>query len=701
MNTQDRESQIPNYGYVPHDVLHGVASLSSPSEDLPCPAEHTGVQAPPLQFMGSTNDAQLCQQVTQIILSGSNFDQTLAQVAAVLGAGFQVDSCFIAMKDEQAALQSAYWSLGHHSVFSNNAAVLLEQPTVQLLLSGSTHTIVLDTQANSTYPGLASIEAQAFLGIAIQNQQHIDGVIVLMRSQPHIWRDSEIEGVQSISNQIALASAQVQLQQTQQKQSKYRAVVNQLTLAIRNSVGLHQILKQAVSGIAEALQVDRGLILRLKYWDSPFKEHLLEQPPKAKATVVCEWFPNQTFAETESAHQTTNDVAGSDLETESASWFNHSFWVAECCLCQQLLTDSSNMIVLNSKQDLASDNHDRVAAVFDLDAMPALLLMPLESQNTTLGFLALQHCQSRIWQPEELELVELVSAQISTAIIQTETLRQVQALVDKRTVQLRQSLELQAKLYEKTRQQIDQLRQLNRLKDEFIDTISHELRTPLTSMTLAIRMLRQTGISAQKGVKYLDILEEQCAQEISLINDLLALQELESRQVAIQLEDVDFTALAKSFAQSFQHRWESKGLNLKLEIPEQPITLKTDVTSLKSILNELLTNAGKYSDPRSVVYFRVTRQVEATIEQVVVAISNTGQGIAPEELPYIFEKFRRGQGATQNAIQGTGLGLALVKSLVQHLNGTIAATSCPFNSQQTFETCFTLTLPLQFDGLKP
>jgi signal transduction histidine kinase len=333
--------------------------------------------------------------------------------------------------------------------------------------------------------------------------------------------------------------------------------------------------------------------------------------------------------------------------------------------------------------------------------MPALLLIPLESQNTTLGFLALQHSQPRVWQPEELELVELVSAQISTAIIQTETLRQVQALVDKRTVQLRQSLELQSKLYEKTRQQIDQLRQLNRLKDEFIDTISHELRTPLTSMTMAIRMLRETGLSAQKGVKYLDILEEQCAQEISLINDLLALQELESRQVAIQLEDVDLTSLVRNFAQSFQHRWESKGLNLKLEMPEQPITLKTDLTSLKSILNELLTNAGKYSAPRSLVHLRMNCQVKQPIEQVVVAISNTGQGIAPEEIPYIFEKFRRGQGATQNAIQGTGLGLALVKSLVQHLNGTIEATSSQFNAQSTCETCFTLTLPLQFDGLKP
>jgi len=91
--------------------------------------------------------------------------------------------------------------------------------------------------------------------------------------------------------------------------------------------------------------------------------------------------------------------------------------------------------------------------------------------------------------------VQLVSAQVSTAIIQTETLRQVQSLVEQRTVELRE-MSVQAKLYDRTRTQLEQLRHLNQAKDEFLSTVSHELRTPLTSMTLAIRMLRQVASPA-------------------------------------------------------------------------------------------------------------------------------------------------------------------------------------------------------------
>jgi signal transduction histidine kinase len=111
---------------------------------------------------------------------------------------------------------------------------------------------------------------------------------------------------------------------------------------------------------------------------------------------------------------------------------------------------------------------------------------------------------------------------VSATIIQNQTLRQVQSLVEDRTAQLQRSLEVQAKLYEKTRQQIDQLQQLNQLKEEFMSSMSHELRTPLTTMSLAIRMLRQPELPLERREKYLEILEQECNKEIDLINDLLS-----------------------------------------------------------------------------------------------------------------------------------------------------------------------------------
>jgi signal transduction histidine kinase len=181
-----------------------------------------------------------------------------------------------------------------------------------------------------------------------------------------------------------------------------------------------------------------------------------------------------------------------------------------------------------------------------------------------------------------------------------------------------------------------------------------------------------------------------------LINDLLKLQQLESNQATLKLETIDVKFKIRELAQLFEQEWADKGLAIQLDIPKAPLQLQTDIESFERILQELLTNAGKYSNPDTTVVLKVSHQVEQQVERIVLSLTNTGSGIAPEDMTYIFDKFRRGQGVTQRAIQGTGLGLALVKCLVQHLNGSIDATSSAINNSSAYETCFTLTLPQSF-----
>lgn len=286
-----------------------------------------------------------------------------------------------------------------------------------------------------------------------------------------------------------------------------------------------------------------------------------------------------------------------------------------------------------------------------------------------------------------------VSAAPATVAPTPQTLRQFQVLVAERTAQLELSLKVQAKLYEQTRRQVEELRHLNELKDEFLSTISHELRTPLTSMCLAIRMLRQPGISADRQQKYLEILESQCQQEIHLINDLLALQELEQQTVETQHQALDLQELMEQVTARFESQWSHKHLTLNLEIAPEATSLETEPESIKRILAELLTNAGKFSDADSQVKIAVQPYHGEGIEGVQVAIANQGMGIGEHELDEIFHKFRRGTGVTERAIAGTGLGLALVKALVEQLGGTITVNSEPINSGSSWETCFTLILP--------
>jgi signal transduction histidine kinase len=510
---------------------------------------------------------------------------------------------------------------------------------------------------------------------ATRFQNQINGMICLMRSQPHPWTDLDTATLTNMADRVATAIFQVLLQQRVSKQAQYQSLLRQVAIALQNSVDLPQTLQLALNQTAQVIGVEQAFILRLKYWKPLQNVRTFKGVPKARVVIDCEWYGEGLAKPPEHADDP----------------LSQSFWVSECSLCQAAIQGTEKSLIFSAKSEFPYPTEEAgIASMFNPEEMPALMLVPLESKNRLLGFIALQQREPRVWQPEEVELVELVSAQISSAIIQTETLRQVESLVEERTAQLQQSLELQAKLYDITRKQIDKLREMNRRMDEFLSTLSHELRTPLTSMMLAIRMLQRADLTPERRQQYLDILEQQCAQETNLINDLLALQELETKQVVLQLERVELQHVIRDASKPFQQHWASKGLQLETKMPERSLFFSTDLRSLNQILAELLKNAGKYSDPNSTVFLKVTPQPG---QQVQIAVCNIGMGILENEMPHIFEKFRRCQGMTDQAVPGTGLGLALVKSLVQHLNGTITASSVPIADGQSYETCFTVTLP--------
>jgi signal transduction histidine kinase len=496
------------------------------------------------------------------------------------------------------------------------------------------------------------------------------------------------------------ASLTQTLQHQVERQAKYQALIRRVTMAIQNSTELSEILKIAAEGTAQVLNADQGMVLRMKFWDPRHSVRSSERIPKARVIIDAKWSRVPVAEEIATPEETI--AAGRNGVIPG-----QSFWIADCGICQHAMTGGSQPLIFNHAaqfdEKLATPIGEKlanqaVAPILVPTVMPSLLMVPLESKSKVLGFLTVQHSQPHVWRLEEIELVELLAAQLSSAVLQTETLRQVESLVEERTAQLQQSLELQAKLYEITRKQIEKLREMNQRMDEFLSTLSHELRTPLTSMMMAIRMLREASLPQDKRDRYLAILEQQCAQETSLVNDLLALQELETKQVAMQVQQVNLRHMLEDLSLSFDQRWAMKGLSLDIALPEESPILATDAASVQRILLELLTNAGKYADPSSVIGIQVK---QPDTQQVTVTITNIGPGIVAEELPFIFDKFRRCQGMTQQAVPGTGLGLALVKSLLQHLNGSVSATSEPLDGKvAVHETIFTVKLPINLDAAK-
>jgi signal transduction histidine kinase len=490
-----------------------------------------------------------------------------------------------------------------------------------------------------------------------------------MRSSAHDWKDSDLQLIKTLSPQVAIALSQAQLEQQVQHQLRYQSLHDQLTTAIRTGFDLPQIYDLATEGIATALPISRALVILFKYAD-PYRS-----TAEAKVSVAAE-YPK--------ACQLQEQVWSSDPETpepEQGTWVNYSFQSEDCHLCQTLLAGS--IATLIDPQPL-----DSVAPVFQIESFPTLVLIPIEHQGTAIGCLVLQHHEQRQWTPEELAFAKLVAAQLSTAMIQIRSFQKIQAVVTERTAQLQRSLEVQAKLYEKTRRQVDQLQKLHEEREEFLSTVSHELLTPLTSMGLAIRMLRQADLTPDRQARYLDILEQQCQQETQLINDMLALRKLESAPTVAQFHRIDLRYLIRDAAQTMQEPFQNKGMALHINLPAQPLLLFSDPDSLTRILVELLNNARKYGEPQSQVLF----QAEMHPNQVALTLRSVGLGIQPQEIDQIFNKFQRGEVATDLAIQGTGLGLALVKRLVEHVNGAIAVSSHPIPHSQSWETCFTVTL---------
>ncbi|MEB3226322.1 MAG: HAMP domain-containing sensor histidine kinase [Synechococcus sp.] len=338
-----------------------------------------------------------------------------------------------------------------------------------------------------------------------------------------------------------------------------------------------------------------------------------------------------------------------------------------------------------------------------------LLLLPLmggqslaNAGRTVLGFVILGGRSPQPWPPATMQTMTLMAHQLGQTIIHRQALQQIQSLVDERTSQLKWSLEVQGKLSQTMRRQIQQLRHLNRLKDDFLSTMSHELNTPLATMKLAVKMLKQPGRSLEKQRTYLDILEQEINRESKLIQDLLQLQQAEASELALKpqrliLEPALLPLIHKAQARWFPLKQLEFCLIFKPETLGAKLQLETDPEHFLNVLSELLTNAGKYATPRSTI----TLQVEywgRSPGRIQIRVCNEGIGIPREEQNHIFEKFHRGQGAITQAIPGTGLGLTLVKTIVEHLEGTITVSSEPNPQRDDYHTCFILNFPQTMAG---
>jgi signal transduction histidine kinase len=253
----------------------------------------------------------------------------------------------------------------------------------------------------------------------------------------------------------------------------------------------------------------------------------------------------------------------------------------------------------------------------------------------------------------------------------------------------------QARLYQAAQNQVEELQKLHRLKDDFLNTVSHELRTPVSNMKLAIHMLRLAP-SPERQQKYLNILETECKREVELINDLLDLQRLEANDQPITLQPIDLQEWLPPIIQSFQSRLHDRQQTFTLNLPTTTHILHSNPDSLGRLLAELFNNACKYTPSHCEICFTLNQDLDVSRPDkpplLITQFEVRNQAEIPQtEISHIFEKFYRIPNSDLWNQGGTGLGLALVKKLVDQLEGEIMVNS--ENSWTTFEVLLRSALP--------
>jgi GAF domain-containing protein/two-component sensor histidine kinase len=464
---------------------------------------------------------------------------------------------------------------------------------------------------------------------------------------PRPWQASEVELLRQLATQVGIAVQQAELydrvqslnvyleQKVNQRTAKlersikFATLTHKVTKKMRDSLDELQILQTVTQEIGEVLKIDR---CKIELYNS-----------------------DRTQAEV--AYEYTNADPNCQGRTRIVADFPE--------LDSQLLQRQSLQFVefvpeLNPQLNPQLDSLNETQAT--------RLVCPICDDQGIFGNLWLLRPKEAYFEVDEIILVEQVANQCAIAI-------------------------RQARLYQHSQIQVQELARLNLLKDDFLKTVSHELRTPMSSIQLAsetLEILLKKEIGSQRSATFsrvLNIFHAACDRQNQLVNDLLTLCYIDAKKEMMTMEWIDLSVCLPQIIEPFTERIEQQQQTLTIDLSPTLPLFKSDLSSIKRILTELLNNACKYTPPGE----NIGITASAIDQQIQLKIHNTGIEIPSEEQQRVFDKFYRIPNHDPWQYGGTGIGLALVKNLMELLGGNIYLTS------QSQKTIFTLDFPREGD----
>ncbi|HEX2672151.1 MAG TPA: ATP-binding protein, partial [Polyangiaceae bacterium] len=220
----------------------------------------------------------------------------------------------------------------------------------------------------------------------------------------------------------------------------------------------------------------------------------------------------------------------------------------------------------------------------------------------------------------------------------------------------------------------------SRAKDEFLATVSHELRTPLNAMLGWSQLLTNNTLPADKLEHAFEVIQRNVLAQSRLVEDLLDVSRIVSGQMRLDVRPVEPIRVVSAAIESAKPALEAKHIQLEVDLDVNAGQILGDATRVQQIVWNLLSNATKFTDKNGKITVRVAR-VDGSVE---IVVSDTGQGIDPEFLPFVFDRFRQADGSFARRHGGLGLGLAIARHLVELHGGTIKVESAGTNCGSHF-----------------
>jgi two-component system CheB/CheR fusion protein len=448
-----------------------------------------------------------------------------------------------------------------------------------------------------------------------QEVQDAQGCWYILRVRPYRTTENQILGaIVALVDIDTLKQTEHSLRQTQEQLENEISAMNQirdLSLQLFSSQDLDQVLKEVLEGTIGWLHGDMGSI---QLYD-----------------------PQQDIWEI---------IAHQGLAPEFLDYFREVRLDDGSAFSRALLS-GQRVIIEDVQTDPVFAPHRHIAEIADFRAVQSTPLFGSEQQ--IIGVFSTHFRQPHRPSEQELRMVDLYAPMMSAIISLALNQRDRQLLID----------------------QAHAAEMANASKDEFLAMLSHELRTPLTSISTWIQLMEQERLDEAQTQRAIAAIRDSTLIQTRLIEDLLDVSRIVQQRFEIASAPCDPTTPLQQAIDWAQPQIAEQGLHLETDFQPCPDLVTLDSTRITQVISNLLTNAIKFTPAGGTITVRLINSAH----QVQIQVSDTGIGIAPDQLPYIFDRFRQIDASNTRQARGLGLGLFLVKSIVEAHGGTVVVTS--------------------------